>query len=229
MSETPNPKSETRNPERGGARHFRTRLLLAFMLMVGGITALVLLLAERNLATTVARDFERAFADELSALQRVQQLRHAALAERCRALVRKSRIHAALEDGALDLLYPSAADELRDIMVAADAASSAGLHAEFYRFLDRTGAVIPPPPSAAVGALTPVESAQLVLPRVPPAPQLGYIARPAPADAPFEIITTPIVSTETGEVIAALVHGFKPFAVVAPGHTRGLFLGGRLH
>lgn len=212
------------------ALRFRTRLLLAFMLVVAGITALVLVLAERNLAATVARDFERAFADELAALQRVQQLRHAALAERCRALVRKPRIHAALEDGALDLLYPSAADELRDIMVPAQSAASTGLHAEFYRFLDRNGAVITPPASAAVGALTPSESAQLVLSRVPAAPQLGYVVRSASSDSLSEIITTPILSTETGEVIAALVLGFRPFAADAtPGLTRGIWLGGRLH
>lgn len=199
------------------------------MLVVGGITALALVLAERNLAAAVARDFERAFTDELAALRRVQQLRHAALAERCRALVRKPRIHAALEDGALDLLYPSAADELSDIMVPAEIASPTGLHAEFYRFLDRNGAVIPPPASAAVGALTPSESAQLILPRVPAAPQLGYVVRSDSADALSEIITTPIVSTETGEVIAALVLGFRPAATTPAALTRGVWLGARLH
>ena len=50
-------------------------------------------------------------------LHNVHEIRQAALAERCRALVRKPRIHAALEDNALDLLYPSAKDELRDITV----------------------------------------------------------------------------------------------------------------
>jgi signal transduction histidine kinase len=218
------------NAAHASALSFRTRLLLAFMLVVGGLTALVLTLAERNLAANVARDFERAFSDELTALQRVQELRHAALAERCRALVRKPRIHAALEDGALDLLYPSAADELRDIMVPADSAASIGLHAEFYRFLDRNGAVIPPPASAAVGALAPAESAQLVLPRAPDTPQLGYIVRAASAAALSEIITTPIVSSEHGEVISALVLGFKPLAAAtALGLARSIWLDRRLY
>ncbi len=212
------------------ALSFRTRLLLAFMLVVGGLTALALVIAERNLAASVARDFERAFSDELTALRRVQELRHAALAERCRALVRKSRIHAALEDGALDLLYPSAADELRDIMVPADSVASIGLHAEFYRFLDRNGAVIPPPASATVGTLAPSESDQLVLSLAPAAPQLGYIVRDASSAALSEIITTPIVSTENGEVIAALVLGFKPLAAApAPGLTRSIWLDRRLY
>ena len=38
---------------------------------------------------------------------------HAALAELCRSLVRKPRIHAALEDNALDLLYPAAPSSRR--------------------------------------------------------------------------------------------------------------------
>ena len=224
MPATRNPKPEIRNA--ASPRSFRTQLLLAFMFVVVAITAFGLVLAERNLAATVARELETAFTAEFAALRRVQDLRHAALAERCRALVRKPRIHAALEDGALDLLYPSAADELRDIMAAAAPGAPAGLHAEFYRFLDRHGAVIAPPATAAVGGLTPAESAQLVLPRAPETPQLGYLVRADGALA--EIITTPIVSTENGEVIAALVLGFKPFAA-APGLIRGLWLGGRLH
>ena len=211
------------------ALHFRTQLLLALMLVVCAITGVGLVLAERNLAAGVTRDLENTFDTELTALRRVQELRHAALVERCRALVRKPRIHAALEDGALELLYPSAADELRDLMAPAGPGSTAGLHAEFYRFLDRNGAVIPPPATAKVGALSAGETAQLVLPRAPDTPQLGYVVRDSAEIAISEIITTPIISTENGEVIAALVLGFKPFAAPAAGLLRGLWIGGRLH
>ena len=93
------------------------------MLVVCAITGVGLVLAERNLAAGVTRDLENTFDAELTALRRVQELRHAALVERCRALVRKPRIHAALEDGALELLYPSAADELRDLMAPAGSGS----------------------------------------------------------------------------------------------------------
>jgi signal transduction histidine kinase len=211
------------------ALHFRTQLLLALMLVVCAITGIGLVLAERNLAAGVTRDLENTFDAELTALRRVQELRHAALVERCRALVRKPRIHAALEDGALELLYPSAADELRDLMAPAGPGSAAGLHAEFYRFLDRNGAVIPPPAAAKVGVLSVGDTAQLVLPRAPDTPQLGYVVHEGAAPAVSEIITTPIISTENGEVIAALVLGFKPFAAPAAGLLRGLWLGGRLH
>ena len=221
-----NPASATL-PER--ALRFRTQLLLALMLVVSVITVAGLVLAERSLAAGVTRDLEQSFNAEHSALRRVQDLRHAALVERCRALVRKSRIHAALEDGALDLLYPSAVDELRDVMAPAGGGSPTGLHAEFYRFLDRSGAVIPPPATVKVGELTAAESAQLVLPRVPETAQVGYVVRSGTTDSISEIITTPIVSSETGEVIAALVLGFRPMPAVAPGFLSGLWMAGELH
>ncbi|OYV01371.1 MAG: hypothetical protein CFE26_22985, partial [Verrucomicrobiales bacterium VVV1] len=104
-----------------------------------------------------------------------------------------------------------------------------GLHAEFYRFLDRNGAVIPPPAAAKVGALSAGDTAQLVLPRAPDTPQLGYVVHEGGTGAVSEIITTPIISTENGEVIAALGLGFKPFAAPAAGLLRGLWLRGRLH
>src|SRR6266404_7935347 len=95
---------------------FRTKLLAAMMLVVSALTTLGLYLSQRNVATTAERDLQQNFQAELSWLHKVQELRHAALAERCGELVLKPRIHAALEDNALDLLYPSAKDELRDLM-----------------------------------------------------------------------------------------------------------------
>ena len=91
---------------------------------------------------------KQSFEAELSWLHRVQQLRNAALQDRCRGLAAKPRIHAALEDNALDLLYPSAKDELHDLMQTEQqpAEQEAGsLHARFYRFLNVNGAVLPPP------------------------------------------------------------------------------------
>ena len=95
---------------------FRTKLLVTMMLVVSGVTVLGLFFAEHNLTAGVERGLEREFQAELAALHHAQAVRSAALAERCRALVRKPRIHAALEDNALDLLYPSAQDEMRDIL-----------------------------------------------------------------------------------------------------------------
>jgi signal transduction histidine kinase len=228
-----------RQPPKSWLRSFRAKLLVAMMLVVLGVTALALYFAQRNVAANVERDLQHEFQSELAALHNLQELRHAALVERCRALVRKSRIHAALEDNALDLLYPSAADELRDVMDAGDDPSTEratyGLHAEFYRFLDRSGAVIPPPNVREVGELRPAEEAQLALAGVPDRQQIGYLLRKTgeTSTAITEVIAMPIVSSETGEVIAAIVLGFKPvpFGGVRPdsGIRSGIWLNGQLH
>jgi signal transduction histidine kinase len=211
---------------------FRTKLLVAMMLVVSAVTGLGLFIAERNLAAGVERNLEREFQAELAALNQAQAIRSASLAERCRALVRKPRIHASLEDDALDRLYPSAQDELRDIMARSNEHVSAGLHARFYRFLDRNGRVVEPPANARdAGVLTSAETKSLALPRLSDQPQLGYLP-PSEVGAVTEIITTPIVSTEHGEVIAALVLGFKPLAgetAGSGGTKRALWLAGSAH
>lgn len=212
---------------------FRWRLLLAMMLAVSVVTLVALFVAQDRLEQNVARELEQAFQAELATLQRTREIRQVALVERCRALVRKPRIHAALEDDALDLLYPSAEDELRDIMAAATGGEGLGLQAEFYRFLDRNGRVIPTAGRRAMGWLEPSVEAQLALPSVPAAPQAGYVVTTSiDGVRVLEILAHPIVSTETGEAIAALVLGFKPFELrdlPGAGMRSGIWLGDRLH
>ncbi len=213
---------------------FRTKLLVAMMLVVSVVTVVASYIAERNLAAGVERERRREFQAELGALHHTQEIRHAALVERCRALARKPRIHAALEDNALDLLYPSAKDELHDVMAADDAQgaepAAGALHGEFYRFLNGRGGVIPPPPGAGVGALGPTEEGQLALKALPEQQQLGYVERAGGTLA--EVIATPIHSSENGEVIAALVLGFRPAefggARPGPGIRSGIWFDGRL-
>lgn len=227
----------TPDPETAGVTRFRVKLLLTMMLVISSIAAATLYFVQRRAATGAREELQREFQTELAALHNLQELRQAALEERCRSLVRRPRIHAALEDNALDLLYPSAKDELRDLRASQEptAGQNYGLHAEFYRFLDRTGAVIPPTSEADVGALDPEDEAALALPSAPERIQLGYLSRPGAEglDVLNEVIAMPIVSGESGEVIAALVLGFKPSsfsgARVASGIRRGLWLEGRLH
>ena len=219
--------------------NFQTKLMIAMMLVVFAVTALALFFAQRNLAAGVKRDLQREFQSELASLHAIRAERHAALAEICRTLARKPRIHAALEDNALDLLYPSARDELRDVMQG-DSGSPAetgayALRAVFYRFLDGRGAVLSAPDTRDVGALRAPEEAALSLAGAPHRPQTGYLLRTLNGTGVSlaEIIAMPIVSTETGEVIAALVLGVES---AAPGPARaetgilsGLWLGGQLH
>ena len=226
-------------PARSGLLSFRIKLLAVMMLVVSGITALGLYLAERQLAATAERELEREFQAELASLQSVQEMHHAALAERCRVLAQKPRIHAALEDNALDLLYPNAKDELRDLMEwkeeGADEPGAAALHATFYRFLDSRGSVITPPNDKDLGELKPEEEPQLSLKTLPAGQQIGYLFRRGDdgRETVDEMIAMPIISSETDEPIAAIVVGVKPVEFHRerePANiTSGVWLKGRLH
>ena len=134
------------------------------MLVVSAITASGFYLAQRNVTAAAKHDLQQNFQAELSSLDEVQKFRHAEIAERCSALASRPRIHAALEDNALDLLYPSAKDELRDLMEGEESSPEEevpSLHAKFYRFLDAGGAVLSPPNPKDVGELNPQAEAQL--------------------------------------------------------------------
>ena len=112
-----NTAAESRTP---GIRRFRSKLLVAMMLVVSTLTALGIFVAQRRAADDARADLQRDFELELASLHRLQDLRNAAVADRSKKLAQNARIHAALEDNALDLLYPSARDELRDVMERVD-------------------------------------------------------------------------------------------------------------
>jgi signal transduction histidine kinase len=230
--------SSSIRPNKGSVARFRTKLLAAMMVVVSALTVLGLYLAQWNVVAATQRDLQQKFQAELSWLDRVQELRHAALADLCRALVSKPRLHAALEDSALDLLYPTAKDELRDLMKGEEPSpeqATGSLHARFYRFLDSTGAVLPPPNSKDVGELTTNAEACLAFKKLPEVQQIGYIPEnPGAADELVdEVMAVPIFSTETGDVISALVVGFKPFELAGERAgaemKSGIWVGSRLH
>jgi len=220
----------------GGLRRFRLKLTVTMMLIVSAITGAGLYFAQRNLAATVEKDKRREFQGLLDALHGVHELRHAALAGICRTLVRKPRIHAALEDNALDLLYPTARDELRDVVNPKGRQSPRqALQGVFYRFLDQKGAVISPPAGLDMGKLRADEETQLALPRLPREPQLGYLVRKTTGgrDEVTEVITMTIISSDTDDAIAALSIGFKPIEPVGMRAEKrirsGIWLNGRLY
>jgi signal transduction histidine kinase len=222
-------------PNKPKMRSFRTKLLAAMMLVVSGLMALALYLAQRHVAAAAQSNLQQNFQAELLSLDKVRELRNAALAERCGTLASRPRIHAALEDNALDLLYPSAKDELRDLMGTAQPSQTEFfLRAKFYRFLDPAGEVISPPNPKDVGELSPKAETQLTLKKLPETQQIGYIRENADAEDETvdEIVAVPIFSTETGDVISALVVGFKPFELIgngAAGMRSGIWLNGQLY
>src|SRR3989475_10977022 len=198
-----------------GVARFRTRLFTAMMIVIATLTALGFYLAQRKVTADAERNLQQIFQTELSSLHQLEELRHAALADRCNVLAAKPRIHAAIEDNAIDLLYPSAKDELRDLMEGDEPPpeqAAPSLHAKFYRFLDSTGAVIKPPNPYDVGELDAKTERQLALSRLPDTQQIGYIRESTEADKGIidEVIAVPIFSSYTSDVISALVIGFTP-------------------
>ena len=219
-----------------GVARFRTRLFTAMMIVVATLTALGFYLAQRKVTADAERNLQQIFQNELSSLHKLEELRHAALADRCNALAAKSRIHAAIEDNAIDLLYPSAKDELRDLMEGEEpppAQVTNWLHAKFYRFLDSAGAVIKPLNPHDVGELNSDTEAQLALSELPDKQQIGYVLENTQAGgrAIDEVIAVPIFSTDTGEVISALVIGFKPLELENKhtGMKSGIWTHGQLY
>jgi signal transduction histidine kinase len=220
--------AETRNKE---ITSFRTRLSTAIMIIVATLTALGFYLAQRRVTADAERNLRQTFETELSSMHKVEELRHAALADRCNVLAGKSRIHAAIEDDAIDLLYPSAKEELRDLMEGEEPPpeqAARSLHARFYRFLDNTGAVIKPLNPSDVGELDATTEAQLSLRKLPDTRQIGYIQS---AGAIHEVIAVPIFSTDTGDLVSALVIGFKPLELENKntGMQSGIWVDGHLH
>jgi signal transduction histidine kinase len=211
---------------------FRARLFSAIMVIVATLTALGFYLAQRKVTADAEKNLQELFQTELASMHKLEELRHAALVDRCSALADNPRIHAAIEDDAIDLLYPSAKDELRDLMEGAEPPpeqAARWLHARFYRFLDSTGRVIEPSNSHDVGKLDPETEAQLALAKLPETQQIGYIQ--ANSGEIHEVIAVPIFSTDTGELISALVIGFKPLELAAnhTGMKSGIWANGRLH
>ena len=228
--------SSASKPNKSGVTSFRSKLQAAMMLVVSGLTALAFYLAQRHVAAAAQSNLQENFQAELFSLDKVRELRNAALAEHCNALASRPRIHAALEDNALDLLYLTAKDELRDLMEPAEPSPTGPLlRAKFYRFLDPTGGVLTPPNPEDVGQLSPKAETQLILRKLPEAQQIGYILETDDGTDEIvdEIVAAPIFSTETGDVISALVVGFKPFELIGKaagaGMKSGIWLNGQLH
>ena len=226
-------------PAKSGFVRFRIKLLAAMMLVISSMTALGFYLAQRQLAANAEQELEREFQGEVAWLHRVQEMHRAALAESCRVLAQKPRIHAALEDNALDLLYPNAKDELRDLMKQkdeeAEKSETPTLQATFCRFLDSRGRVITPPNVSDFGELRPEEESQLALRTVPGEQQIGYLWRTAGerGETIDEVIAMPIISSETSQPIAAIVVGVKPVELgrnrEASSIKSGIWLGDRLY
>src|SRR4029453_4971060 len=93
-------RSAVQARDEGGGR-FRTGFVTQIMVIVVTLTALGFSLAQRKVTADAERNLQDNFQAEISSLHKLEELRHAALAERCNALAAKPRIHAGIEDNAI--------------------------------------------------------------------------------------------------------------------------------
>ena len=204
-----------------GTVRFRRRLFITMTLIVALVTVIATFLVQRRMEADLRWNLDRRFESEFDALLAVQEATGTAVVDRCRSLVRQPRIHAAIEDNGLDLLYLIADDALRALMPAHRPTVAGGavppLDGEsmfqvlFYRFLDADGAVIPPP-AGHVDAHAAAGLHDLAMRALPEQEVVGYITADSGADAGkvHQIVACPIISSETARPIAALMLVFKP-------------------
>lgn len=214
-------------------RQFAARLLLAMALLTAVAGAVAVLLARRHLAEVQTREAGLRFAVGEAGDRALRHLRAEALEERASLLARRPRIHAALEDDALDLLYLAAHDDLRDALaprgsasppfsesnfIAPSPLSSRPFRARFYRFYDATGKLIVPPPVVDAGPTSPAEltaAAALVASPIAPAAALHSdwvlesLTDSAGLTSPAtELLALPIRSNADGRRLGVLVLGY---------------------
>ena len=95
--------------------------------------------------------------------------------------------------------------------------------------------VLPPPNPKEVGELAPDDEERLAMKKLPDTQQTAYLAEKGTAVQPAvdEVIFAPIFSSETNEIIAALVVGFRPFELTGvharAGMRSGIWIDGALH
>lgn len=230
---------------------FRTKLLMAMMAVVVGVTGATIFVTQDRVRRTYERVFQSQAEDQMRFFAELQETRLRGVRQKCLDLNQSVRLRAALEEGDAEVLYDrsNALSELRDILGerGGPTAASHGIRATFLCFLNASGAIIPPP--ADQGALLP----PFVLRRLErsladlkttlaggrrEAQQIGCLMLPKEGEGstgmPHEVILTRIVSQEDHHVLGAMVLGFPILQTPArtadnPGRIlTGLWIDGRL-
>src|SRR5471032_1200223 len=114
--------------------------------VVALVTGIAVYFVQREMEADMRWNMDRRFESVFDAVLAVQEANNVAVIDRCRTLVRSPRIHAAIEDNGIDLLYSIAEGELHTVLPSPYASGSAGealdaggsgmFQARSYRFLD---------------------------------------------------------------------------------------------
>ena len=133
---------------------FRTKLLLAMMLVVAGVSVATLLVTQRRVQANYERMFRHQFERQIGYFTALQDARLGSIKEQCLKLTQSVRLIALMRESEIDTtdLYTVANDELRGILNelsdeprSGRARVSRGLTASFFRFVDSQGKPLTPP------------------------------------------------------------------------------------
>lgn len=182
---------------------FRLKLLGAMMLVVAGSAGLTLVTVQQRVEESYRRLFQKQFDQAIASFTAMQEARLEFVKRRCRELGQSVRLRAALvvavEEDSVDLLYESAADELRDVLG----------DASFFRFLGPDGQILTPPDE---GAATTIGAglAQVWKRLETDLQQVGFLPLPTASGRIElqEVIISKVIHPMTEEPLGALVLAF---------------------
>jgi len=189
--------------------NFRTKLLLAMMLLVAGVTVATLLITENQVRISYERHFQQSFGLQIESFLQEREARLAPVKERVANAAANPRVIAAMENAGqpgadqqdVDDLYQNGVDQLQQALKAYPGGQS-NLQQRFFFFMNNRGHLLQP--SAAVRLPFVMPGLRRITPQIEVigsavnqsgAPQVGYLA---PREEPNgeqirEMIFTPIV------------------------------------
>jgi class 3 adenylate cyclase len=205
-----------------GALSVRIKLVLAMMLMVGGVTYVTLRATERRVADAFQDLFRQQFENQIEFFTQAQEARLENIRAICSRMATNSRVQAALAPPNVNTveLYRAADEALRPA-IGEGFRGSRRPRASYHGFLDAKGKVIAPPSAERAGFDLPENrkrfEEQMAFGRRAlqaddeHAQEIGYLPPPNAKDAsaqPHEVVLTRIFDPATRELLGALVVGF---------------------
>jgi hypothetical protein len=135
---------------------FRTKLLLAMMLLVAGVTGATIYVTEAQIQKTYERVMNAQIQGQIRNFSDLQAERLGSVKRRCLELNNSVRLRAALEEMDPAVLYDRelTLEQLHDVLSGMGDEGAAGKggganRADFLCFLGAYGQLLPPPPPAA--------------------------------------------------------------------------------
>jgi len=170
--------------------NFRTKLLLAMMLLVVGVTGTTLLITENQVRISYERHFQQSFGLQIESFLQERAARLAPVKERVANAAANPRVIAAMENAGqpgadqqdVDDLYQNGIDQLQQVLKASPGGQTTH-QPRFFFFMNGNGQVLHP--GAAVRLPFVMPGLRRITPQIEVignavsqsgAPQVGYLA-----------------------------------------------------